>query len=153
MHYHLYQTEEFQVVSGTARFFVNDQSFIRKAGEIQFIPQGACHAFENVSTTGEYLVIDFRLDKQDWKTEECFFRDFFGYLDDCRKARQSPSPCQMSVFLYSLRAPLAVPVPGPVWLGRQVSWVVTVIMGLVIGQWLLGYRPSYDEYYHDKKKK
>jgi mannose-6-phosphate isomerase-like protein (cupin superfamily) len=152
MHFHMYQTEEFQVVSGTARFFLDGKTYIRKPGEIQFIPKGAYHCFENASTTGEYLVIDFRLDKQDWEMEERFFKNFFGYLDDCRKAKQNPSIFQMFAFLYSMNAPLAIPVPGPAWMGRQVSWLVMLVMGLVIGQWLLGYRPSYEEYYHDRKK-
>jgi hypothetical protein len=40
-------------------------------------PNGAYHCFENPSTTGEDLVVDFRLDKQDWEMEERFFRNFF----------------------------------------------------------------------------
>jgi len=152
LHYHLYQTEEFAVVSGTARFFLNGQAYIRGPGEIQFIPQGACHGYENASESGEYLVIDFRLDKQNFEREECFFRNFFGYLDDCRKAGQEPSPFQLSVFLHSIQAPFAVPVPGPVWLGRLISWVMTLVMGVVVGQWMLGYKESYEEYYHVGKK-
>jgi hypothetical protein len=38
----------------------------------------------------------------------------------------------MFAFLYSMNAPLAIPVTGPAWLGRQVSWLVMLVMGLVI---------------------
>ena len=153
MHFHKYQTEEFHVVSGTARFFLDGATHIRKPGDIQFIPMGSYHCYENASEDGEDLVIEFRLDEQKWEMEERFFRNFFGYLDDCRKAKQSPSLFQLMRFLYSVNAPLAIPVPGPAWVGRQVSWVVVLIMGLVVGEWLLGCKESYDEYYAGKKVK
>lgn len=151
MHLHMYQTEEFQVVSGTARFFVEGKAYIRNAGEIQFIPKGAYHCFENASTTGEDLVVDFRLDEQDWEMEERFFRNFFQYLDDCRKAKQGPSPFQMFRFLHSVNGPLAIPMPGPAWVRRQVSWAV--MMGMHLAGCLLGYKASYGEYYADGKVK
>lgn len=153
MHFHMYQTEEFQVVSGVARFFLDGKKFIRDAGEIQFIPKGAYHCFENASESGEDLVVDFRLDEQDRDMEERFFRNFFGYLEDCRKAKQNPSPFQIFRFLYSVNGPLAIPVPGPAWVGRQVSWAVMVGMGLVMGEWLLGYKSTYPEYYIGEKDK
>jgi mannose-6-phosphate isomerase-like protein (cupin superfamily) len=153
MHFHMYQTEEFQVVSGLARFFLEGKTYLRNAGEVQFIPKGAYHCFENASESAEDLVVDFRLDQQNWEMEERFFRNFFGYLDDCRKAKQSPSPFQMFRFLYGVNGPLAVPVPGPAWVGRLVSWVFMIVMGLLIGEWLLGYRGSYEEYYDVRKDK
>ena len=153
MHYHMYQTEEFHIVSGTARFFLDGKTYIKQAGEIQFIPKGAYHCFENASEDGVDLVIEFRLDKQNWEMEERFFRNFFQYLDDCRKAKQSPSPFQLFRFLYSVDGPLAIPVPGSAWLGRQVSWAVMVVMGKVVGEWLLGYQGSYEEYYAGAKGK
>jgi mannose-6-phosphate isomerase-like protein (cupin superfamily) len=89
MHFHMYQTEEFQVVAGKARFFLDGETHLRGAGEIQFIPKNAYHCFETASDGDEAqdLVIDFRLDEQDWAMEESFFRNFFGYLEDCRKAK------------------------------------------------------------------
>ena len=98
-------------------------------------------------------MIEFRLDQQNWEAEEQFFRNFFGYLDDCQKAGQSPSVFQLFRFLYSINAPLAFSVPGPVWVGKQFSWLLMGIMGPVIGEWLLGYKESYEEYYAGRKGK
>jgi hypothetical protein len=83
--------------------------------------------------------------------EEHFFRNFFGYLVDCRKTKQSPSPFQMFRFMYSVNAPPEIPVPGPAWVGRQASWAV--MMGMLLGGCLLGYKASYEEYYDDEKVK
>jgi mannose-6-phosphate isomerase-like protein (cupin superfamily) len=154
-HFHMYQTEEFHVVSGTARFFLNGSSHDYNAGEIIHIPIGAYHCFENASTTGEDLVIEFRLDVQDWVMEERFFRNFFGYLDDVRKAGQQPSIHQLFRFLYSVNGPLAVPVPSAKsnWISRLVSWLVMVVAGVLIGEWMLGYKGTYPEYYIGDKEK
>jgi mannose-6-phosphate isomerase-like protein (cupin superfamily) len=153
MHFHMYQTEEFQVVSGVARFALDGEKIMRNAGEIQVIPKGRYHCFENASESGEDLVIDLRLDQQVWEMEERFFRNFFGYLEDCHKAKQSPSLFQILLFLHTVDGPLAIPVPGPAWLGRQISWVFMVVLGVVVGEWLLGYSGTYSAYYTDDKDK
>ena len=148
-HFHMYQTEEFSIVSGVARFFLDDETHIRQKGDIQRIPAGAFHCYENASETGEDLVVSFRLDEQRFAMEERFFRNFFGYLDDVRKAGQQPSIFQLFRFLYSMDAPLAVPVLGVKshWVSRQVSWLIMIVAGVVIGEWLLGYQVTYPEYY------
>ena len=153
LHFHVYQTELFHVVSGTARFSLDGKTYVRNSGETQFIPKGAFHCFENNSTTGEDLIVEFRLDKQDWEMEERFFRNFFGYLDDCRKSKQSPNPFQVFRFLHGGNVALAIPLPGSAWVRRQVSLAFMVVMGLVIGEWLFGYKASYEEYYDDRKAK
>ncbi len=151
----MYQSEEFRVVSGMARFSLDGTSHIRSKGEIIHIPIGAYHCFENASEEGEDLVIDFRLDQQDWQMEESFFRNFFGYLDDLRKAGQQPDIFQVFRFLYSVNGPLAVPVFGAksTWVSRQVSKLIMIVAGVMIGEWLLGYKGSYPEYYADGKHK
>jgi len=57
--------------------------------------------------------------------------------------------------MYDVNAPLAVPLPVPflpAFIGRWVSWMVAYIDGVVVGEWLLGYKPSYDDYYKKEAK-
>jgi hypothetical protein len=130
---------------------------MRGKGEVVQVPTGAFHSYENASETGEDLVVSLRLNEQTWVTEERFFRNFFGYLDDVRKAGQQPSIFQIFRFLHSINAPLAVPVLGAKshWVSRQVSWFILFVAGVVVGKWLLGYQDTYPEYYagdEDKNK-
>ncbi|KPI38999.1 uncharacterized protein AB675_4575 [Cyphellophora attinorum] len=155
MHIHLFQVETFHVNSGVGRWFLNGEAHVRHPGEDIVIPKGAFHCYENASTTGEDLSVSFRLDQQDYVMEERFFRNFFGYLDDVRLSGQTPSLFQLMLFLYTVDGPLAIPVLGKkshpisVWVSR----FVMVFTGVVIGEWLLGYRKSYEEYYDSKKSK
>jgi hypothetical protein len=36
----------------------------------------------------------------------------------------------------------------PKWIGNPFSSFLTWFLGVFIGQWLLGYKGSYDEYFH-----
>lgn len=104
------------------------------------------HRFENASST-EDLRIDIQLDPEDYDNEERFFRNFFGYLDDCKRSKVEPSVFQLFVFLHSADTPLAVPMPfGLEGVGIWVSWVLMVVVAFV-GRWLLGYEACYEEYY------
>lgn len=133
---------------------MNGEQHIRKKGEQIHIPINAFHCYENASTT-ENLVISFRLDKANRAVEESFFRNFFGYIDDVRKAGQQPSIFQIFRFLCTIDAPLAIPVLGAKthWVSRQVSWMVMVFVGIIVGEWLLGYKGSYAEYCSGSKDK
>jgi hypothetical protein len=155
LHIHMYQVETFHVDSGVGRWILDGKEHIRRPGEDIVIPTGAYHRYENASETGEDLAVSFRLDKQDFVMEERFFRNFFGYLDDVRKAGQAPSIFQLMRFLYTVDGPLALTVFGQksTWLGRQLSWLLMVVIGVVIGEWLLGYKGTYLEYYNPKAAK
>ena len=149
LHIHLKQVETFHVDSGIGRWILDGEEHIRRPGEDIVIPIGAFHRYENASVDGEDLAVSFRLDKQDWAMEERFFRNFFGYLDDVRKAGQEPSLFQLMRILYSVDGPLAVTLFGQksTWLGLQLSWLLMFVTGVVIGEWLLGYQATYKEYY------
>lgn len=114
------------------------------------IPKGRYHRFENASRT-EALVVDIHLAPEAYESEQRFFRNFFGYLDDCKQARTPPSLFQLLVFLHSADTPLAVPLP---WegLGKVASRVLLTVAALW-GKWVLGYRTSYPEYYEEGKSK
>jgi hypothetical protein len=94
-------------------------------------------------------VVDVQLNPEDYESEQRFFRNFFGYLDDCRKSKTEPSPFQLFVFLHAADTPVALPLPNE-WLGVIASLVFLNVMAFV-GRLLLGYRVSYPEYYEEGK--
>ncbi|KAI9709757.1 MAG: hypothetical protein M1820_003160 [Bogoriella megaspora] len=153
LHIHMFQTEYFRVISGVGSFYLrptasdSGQKMVTQ-GESITIPPRAYHNFENGSKT-EDLVLELRLDPQRWEAEESFFRNFFGYLEDCRKAGKAPSLFQLMRFLYENDTALAIPMPRRLqetvgfWLNRGLVFVG----GVIIGEWLLGYKGAYSEYY------
>lgn len=115
---------------------------------------GPCryHRFENASST-EDLKINIQLDPEDYENEQRFFRNFFGYLDDCKQRKMSPSIFQLFVFLHSADTPLAIPMPfGMETLGIYVSRILLIAVAYV-GLYVLGYQQSYPEYYDSSKSK
>jgi len=71
-------------------------------------------------------------------------------MEDCRQANLEPSYFQLLRLLYDVKAPPAVPLPVPfllAFVGRWASWALLHVGGVVVGEWLLGYKPSYDAYY------
>jgi mannose-6-phosphate isomerase-like protein (cupin superfamily) len=156
-HYHIYQSEYFNLVSGSGNFYcgTDPKPFVTLSdapGEPKTasIPAGRYHRFENASET-EDLVLDIHLTPEDYENEQRFFRNFFGYLDDCKKAKTAPSLFQLLVFLHSADTPLALPALTE-WLGRIFSRVFLIGMAYW-GKFVLGYRDNYPEYYEKGKSK
>ncbi|EXJ96432.1 hypothetical protein A1O1_01558 [Capronia coronata CBS 617.96] len=160
LHFHIHQTEKFHVRSGTATFWKGSGAdpWLMLSSEpgqpsTATVPPGTCHRFENASMT-EDLVVDVQLDPEDYEAEQRFFRNFFGYLDDCRKANVEPTLFQLMVFLDSADTPLALSLPlvNNEWLGGWVSRLFLTVMAFW-GRWLLGYQTSYSEYYEPGKSR
>lgn len=155
-HYHMYQDEHFKVKRGVGNFYCGlgtTPAAILTGGGKQStttIKAGRYHRFENASKT-EDLVVDIHLSPVSYESEQRFFRNFFGYLDDCKKARVAPSFFQLLVFLHSADTPLAIPLP---WesIGRIASRILLTATALC-GKWILGYRESYPEYYEESKSR
>ncbi|PYH92373.1 hypothetical protein BO71DRAFT_400592, partial [Aspergillus ellipticus CBS 707.79] len=106
LHYHIHQAEQFRVVKGTASLYKGLDSkpwkqLSTKPGDdiIGVVPKKIYHRFQNASTTEE-LVIDINLTPEEYENEQRFFRNFFGYLDDCKSAKTAPSFFQLMVFLH-----------------------------------------------------
>jgi hypothetical protein len=59
--------------------------------------------------------------------KETFLRNFFQYFEECRKAKQQLSPFHLLLFLYKR---LAIPCPGPAWLGVWLSLLFVYVGGL-----------------------
>ncbi|KAM6527600.1 hypothetical protein FALCPG4_008656 [Fusarium falciforme] len=152
VHYHIFQAEHFRIVSGECHLFRHSTDRVwktlsakdPKAEKTATISKKIYHTINNASTT-EPLVLDVNLTPEDYEGEQRFFRNFFGYLDDCRKAEQAPSFFQMMVFLRSSDTPLAIPMPTD-WLGLTMSKALMHAAG-AWGKWVLGYQESYYEYY------
>lgn len=155
-HYHIYQTEYFNVRSGTGNFYRGSDpkpfqlSDAPGASKTATIPAGQYHRFENASSTEDF-VLDIHLTPESYENEVKFFRNFFGYLDDCKKAKESPSLFQLLVFLHSADTPLALPMPTE-WLGRFASRAFLIVVAN-LGKWGLGYKDNYPEYYEEGKTK
>ncbi|KAJ9606219.1 hypothetical protein H2200_009180 [Cladophialophora chaetospira] len=156
-HYHVRQTEVLHVASGEGTFWkgigTEPWKILSSASGKQStasIPPRTYHKFENASKT-EPLVVDVKLDPEDYESEQRFFRNFFGYLDDCRKTKTELSPFQLFVFLHAAETPVALPLPNE-WLGVIVSCVFLNAMAFV-GSWILGYQASYPEYYEGTKSR
>lgn len=156
-HYHIYQDEHFRVTSGTGAFYLGlgpAPFAVLSSGpgkpSTTTIKAGRYHRFENASET-EDLIVDIKLAPEAYESEQRFFRNFFGYLDDCRKARAAPSLFQLLVFLHSADTPLAVPLPLES-LGKVASRILLTATNFW-GRWVLGYKDTYPEYYDGGKSK
>ncbi|KAJ4258950.1 hypothetical protein NW762_008038 [Fusarium torreyae] len=98
-HYHIYQDEFFHVQSGKGRFYrgIDPKPFAILSDDGQAtasVKAGRYHRFEN-ATTDRDLVVDIHLSPESYENEQQFFRNFFGYLDDCKTAGRDPSFFQL----------------------------------------------------------
>ncbi|KEF63717.1 uncharacterized protein A1O9_01695 [Exophiala aquamarina CBS 119918] len=154
-HYHINQSEHFRIVSGSVNIFKGLDPrpwkvLSHKDGyeKTAMIAKKFYHRIENASPT-ESLVLDVHLAPEDYENEQRFFRNFFGYLDDCKTAQVAPSLFQLLVFLHSADTPLALPISES-WLGIIASRIFLIGMAFW-GRWILGYQTTYAEYYQEKK--
>ncbi|KAG7402971.1 Terreic acid biosynthesis cluster protein D [Fusarium oxysporum f. sp. rapae] len=154
-HFHLWQSETFTVQSGVGHFFRGRDPHVWKIlsaepGTEQSATVGlrTYHRFENASKS-ENLVVDIGFDPDNYEAEQRFFRNFFGYLNDCKRVKKEPSLFQLIVFLHNNDTPLALPLPNDT-LGIWVS-VIFMLFVSFCGRWILGYKATYPEYYQRRK--
>ena len=154
-HWHWYQDEFFTIKHGSFIFTLEGQDIKRSATDgkgVVRIPARARHTFRaDPDTQDEQVLIEWTTNDEGNKgiTEE-FFRNLYGYLDDCEKAGCQPSLPQLLMFLDAGEVSLAF--PGPTFLAHPASWLLGVIGGRWLG-WALGYKPSYKEYYDPDTRK
>lgn len=77
LHWHYYQKETFHILSGTARFVLEEDQLLATAGDTVNIPAGAFHTFCNASTT-EAMEVEFTLEPSTRKKDEAFFSGCFS---------------------------------------------------------------------------
>lgn len=152
LHFHTHQEEFFCVKKGTARFYLGTSKVpfaTAKTDDTIHIPAGRYHRFENASET-QNLVIGEKKTPENHERDQHFFRNLFGYLDDCKKAKVEPSVFQLVVFANVADTPLALPAPfGIEVLGYWYSRLLTSVLAFV-GR-AMGYQESYPEYYQDRR--
>lgn len=143
-HWHKYQTESFTVESGEFLATLDGEEQTFTAGEVCTITPGRLHTYRNGSSDQE-LTFCIGFDPQERGRDEAFFRNIYGYVDDCRKAGMKPSICQLCLWLHTFDCYLAL--PGPKVLALWASEWLVWILGVVVGKWLLGMKETYPEYY------
>ncbi|KAK7225358.1 hypothetical protein V2G26_013361 [Clonostachys chloroleuca] len=145
-HYHLLQDEYFTIVAGGGTWHLWNKSVHLTKGDEIVVPARAWHWFESDPSVDEPLEIAVNYEAGYEAMEERFFRNTFGYVADCHEQGISPSIVQLMVFFMYNTMPPGIKTPGPEWLNM---WFNTVFMYVVgsAGQFLLGYRASYPEYY------
>ncbi|KAG6366720.1 hypothetical protein INS49_000899 [Diaporthe citri] len=152
-HRHPWQDETFHVVSGTAKFTLGrgrgGTERLAGAGEVVVIPRRAAHTFCNASEE-EDLVVEFVLDPASRDADEAYFRNVWGYRDDCRRAGVKRSLLQALLFMH--RGGVVMALPGPDGISRALGLLLNYVGGVLIGKWLLGYSACYPEYHHPSSR-
>lgn len=150
-HFHWHQEETFVIRQGIFIFTLEGQELRLSAadGPIR-IQKGLRHTFCPDPETDETAIIEITASPEDSGLSESFFRNLYGYLDDCEKANIAPSLPQLLLFLDSAEVSLAF--PGPAFLANPASRLFGLLFGRYLG-WALGYKASYDEYYDPKRVK
>ncbi|RPA92831.1 hypothetical protein L873DRAFT_1708235, partial [Choiromyces venosus 120613-1] len=156
-HYHLRQWETFTVESGKVLVTIESKRHLLAPGESITVQVGEYHNFRNASDSEDLqILIEFpRVEGRDAAMmEEKFFRNYYSYAIDARSGgKGEPSPWQMMLFMWDAEMFLAFPIKGlPRTLQKAISWVVVFVGGVVIGDWLLGYKRTYPEYYEEPGK-
>lgn len=71
----------------------------------------------------------------------------WGYRDDCRRAGVQRNLFQNLLFMH--RGGVVMALPGPEMVSLAAGWLLNFLGGVLVGKWLLGFRDSYPEYYHE----
>lgn len=158
-HFHLLSDEYFYITAGSGTWHLwGGQKVHVKKGEQIMVPRRSWHCFEGDASADDPLTIEVRYEAGYAAMEERFFRNTLGYMADCHKAGIGPSVFQLMVFfMHNLMPPGIVWVPGGKGKGMEMLNLVlnTVFMFVVgvVGEFLMGYRVSYPEYYEEKGKR
>lgn len=148
-HYHLLQDEHFHVHSGEGIWHLWGGRTVRLSkGDDIMVPAGKWHTFDVAPESEEPLTVSYKYDAEYPEMEDRFFRNVMSYFADCRRAGRKPSVFQLMVFSMHNWMPIGLPVPGPERFNFVVNTILMVVMGC-IGQFLLGYKASYSEYYDE----
>ncbi|MCJ1375001.1 hypothetical protein MMC20_006234 [Loxospora ochrophaea] len=118
------------------------------------IPARARHTFKadpSCSTPCSLVITASTSPNNNDGVSERYFRNIYSYRDDCVAQSIPPSKFQLLLMMHAAQISLAW--PGPAWLMRWLSWGYGLLIGRVIGGWVLGYEESYREYNNEERAK
>jgi len=145
-HWHLKQREDFRIQQGSVIFTVDGKDITKtKADGLLSLQPKTYHTFRADPNSPEEIIMLVTAQPEDGGITERFFRNIYGYNEDCIEQKLSPNICQIFLFLDSSDT---YPVlPGPKFIAQPLSRFLTYFLGTVIGKHILGLKESYDEYY------
>ncbi|RDW70962.1 hypothetical protein BP6252_07525 [Coleophoma cylindrospora] len=156
-HAHPNQEEMFLVTEGTALFHLNRKQILVPTDSDITIPRGDYHKFANASST-ETLTLQGWYSPAEPAREERFFRNLYGYLNDATAGGVgatmlgNASIAQIALFAWEADMPICEPMVAlgvPQRIGIPIAYGLTWFLGVFVGKWMLGYKASYEEYYHE----
>ena len=132
-HVHPYQSERFEILSGTIEFRVGKDRVVAREGEVVTIEPRTPHSFRNLSSGAARFVTEIRPALQ----FEQLIETMFSLAADGKTNRKGmPNPVRLAVIAKAHFDDVRLPFP-PVWMQR-----VGLALGAPAGR-LAGYRPNY----------
>ena len=133
-HVHPYQSERFEIESGTVAFKLDGKEIVAGPGETVVVPAGSSHKFWNAGETEARFVTEVRPALQ----FERLLETMFGLANDGKTNKKGmPNPLRLAVIANEHFDDVRLPFP-PAWLQRA-----GLLMGAPVGR-LLGFKPAYD---------
>ena len=133
-HVHPYQTETFEIESGTLAFKLDGEEIVAGPGESVTVPAGSAHKFWNAGETEAVFVCEVRPALQ----FERLIETMFGLAADGKTNKKGmPNPLRLAVIANAHFDDVRLPFP-PEWMQKA-----GLAMGAPLGR-LMGYSPAYD---------
>ena len=133
-HVHPYQTERFEIESGTVAFKLDGEEIVAGPGDTVIVPAGSPHKFWNAGETEAVFVTEVRPALQ----FERLLETMFALANDGKTNRKGmPNPLRLAVIANAHFDDVRLPFP-PAWMQK-----VGLAMGAPLGR-ALGFKPEYD---------
>ncbi|KIK68942.1 hypothetical protein GYMLUDRAFT_34965 [Collybiopsis luxurians FD-317 M1] len=139
-HWHIYQTERFDVQSGVLCYDLDGKQGKLHAGETVTIPPYHYHTFWSDPESGVDLDVHITVSGgPNPGFDDTFVHNFYGYLSSAVMQGKTPNLFQMLAFLDHADVVL---VDFPLWTGR----LANIVLGRWLGRGLGGYQVEYREF-------
>ena len=133
-HVHPYQSERFEIESGTVGFKLDGEEIVAGPGETVVVPAGSSHKFWNAGETEAVFVTEVRPALQ----FERLLETMFALANDGKTNKKGmPNPLRLAPIAKHHFDDVRLPVI-PQWMQK-----LGLVMGAPVGR-LLGYGPTYD---------
>ena len=132
-HVHPFQSERFEIVSGTVGFRLGREELEATAGDVVVVEPGTPHKFWNAGEEEARFVVEVRPALE----FEALIETMFGLASDGKTNRRGmPNPLHLAVIARAHFDVVRLPFP-PAWMQRA-----GLALGAPLGR-LLGYQPTY----------